>query len=81
MKLVVETVLAADERHAPSKRHVAASLACAHKCTERFGIVNVAPREIIEERDTGWVRTDCNYVANSFVNRVNGHAVGVNPVE
>ena len=74
--LVVQRVLAADERCAVRHRRLAASGHGDHQIAERGGPTRVAPREVVHQRDRVGVGADGDDVADRLVDHGVGHALG-----
>ncbi len=81
MILVLQAVLAADERHAIGHGHVAARFGGAHQGAEHLRPVGVAPAKVVEQRDPRRVGADGDNVAHRLVDRVRGHLVRVEVAE
>ena len=75
--LVIERVLARDEGCIEKQCAVVTTAGRLHQRTERFRAQGVAPAEVVEHGDACRVCTDCDRVADGFVQNGEGHTVGI----
>ena len=80
-ELVVEAVLAADERRAECDRRVFAGKSGSHERAECLRPIRIAPTEIVEDRDASRIGSDCDAIADGLVNRRGGHPVRIEITE
>ena len=76
-ELVVQAVLATDERCAEGDGGVVATQGCPDQCPQRLGAFGVSPAEVVEDRDPCGVGTGRDAVPQGLVDRGDCHPVGI----
>ena len=79
--LVVQAVLARDERSAVGDRRLAAAGDGVDELTHRLGAARVAPREVVEQRDAIGIGAGGHHVADRLIDHRPRHRPGVDRPE